>query len=51
MKKLSALFAVVALFAAYCTPVSACDADGKCKGKSSSACCVNKAAAKNPAAP
>ncbi|MFM8472805.1 MAG: hypothetical protein ACKOBV_04665 [Candidatus Kapaibacterium sp.] len=46
MKKFIALFAVVTLFAAYCAPVSACDADGKCKGKASGACCMSKASAK-----
>ena len=46
MKKFVALFAFVALLATYCVPVSACDADGKCKGKASGACCMTKASAK-----
>lgn len=46
MKKFVALFAIAALFSCFCTPATACDADGKCKGKSSSACCMSKASAK-----
>ena len=46
MKKFFAILSLSALCFAFVVPAHACDADGKCKGKSSSACCMNKAAAK-----
>lgn len=44
MKALIAGFAAVAVFAGFSVTSSACGKDGKCVGKSSSACCMNKTA-------
>ncbi|MBL7997993.1 MAG: hypothetical protein JNL32_05085 [Candidatus Kapabacteria bacterium] len=43
MKTLVASFAAVAMFVGFAATSTACDKDGKCVGKSSSACCMTKA--------